>query len=761
MNQFLGRLDRVQRSARYKKIATVVVAVLAIALYVTMTVIATQPDAVLNVAAAEIAVNDGVVEAANQDRSFVEKFWEDHLQQYVDTVDGLYRSHVAQFLTGEGRIALAVVYAFFTALFIAIIWLGLSLTFLALQVGVSLITTPMLSYEATEDWGFVISGGVSLLLILVTLLRLASLALAGPMPLFAVARNVLAEAVRMKISLVFIVILLLLLAFIPTTLDSGSYLRFRVQQWLTYGLGLSYAVLALLTVFLSVATVTFEQRDKIIWQTMTKPVRPWEYLLGKWLGVMTLNLVLLLVSAGGVFLFTEYLRNKPADGESSYMVDIDGNPTLPGSDKLPSEDRQILEDQILAARVSVKPISWLLDDDSVRFYADLRIAQDDSLTVADRPRIEQELRDNQREVLLNLVNQRLEALKLQADYFEGEEEGLLTRRPKVTAQVINELTTASRSVMPGDIRTFYFDLRHVWDRWQPVFERNERLVDAEIQRMIDAGEIDENDARQVSEAQYRAILDLQKQKRIPPIPIMTVRYTIDSGSNDPTQTYNVRFAVNGEAWPQSPFMPRNTWGLRRVGLGHATSWDFPVLLLDRPGEDNDGILELTVQNDPGNPRTMTFGGGNLEIMYDAGGYQLNFLRTIAAMWMKLAFISAVGIMLSTSLSFPVAAMVTLAVLFAGEGADFLAESLDSYITKDAKGNISYERIPIRAIAIAVSWMFETYGSIKPAEGIADGRLMSWRSLAWTAVWIGSWSVGLLGLGWLLFRRRELAIYSGH
>ena len=111
----------------------------------------------------------------------------------------------------------------------------------------------------------------------------------------------------MKISVVFIVILLVLMALIPNSLTEDQPLRFRVQQWLSYGLGFSYAVLALLTLFLSVATVAFEQRDKIIWQTATKPVASWQYVLGKWSGVMVLNLVLLSVSAGGVYIFTEFL----------------------------------------------------------------------------------------------------------------------------------------------------------------------------------------------------------------------------------------------------------------------------------------------------------------------------------------------------------------------------------------------------------------------------------------------------------------------
>ena len=116
-------------------------------------------------------------------------------------------------------------------------------------------------------------------------------------------------------------------------LEVDSPLRYRVQSFLQYGTGGSFWIIAILTLVFSVSTVAFEQRDKTIWQTMTKPVASWQYVLGKWLGVVGLNAVLLTVCASAVFLFTEYLRQQPARGEQSAFVTSTGALTL---EKIPA-----------------------------------------------------------------------------------------------------------------------------------------------------------------------------------------------------------------------------------------------------------------------------------------------------------------------------------------------------------------------------------------------------------------------------------------
>ncbi|MDX2131942.1 MAG: hypothetical protein SFY69_07820 [Planctomycetota bacterium] len=222
-------------------------------------------------------------------------------------------------------------------------WLGLGLTYLAVLAAGAAVTGVALATGWRSSVVPVSMGVLALTLAFVTLMRLVRAGLDSSNPVFAIARNVLAEAVRLRLSLVFIVLLIFMLAALPQLLDETQPLRYRVQAFIQWGTGGAFYLIALLTVVFAVATVTFDQRDKTIWQTMTKPVAAWQYVLGKWLGVWVLSGVLLAVAGSGVFLFIEYLRHQPAAGEQDAYMTREGRV---------SEDRLLLERQILTARES-------------------------------------------------------------------------------------------------------------------------------------------------------------------------------------------------------------------------------------------------------------------------------------------------------------------------------------------------------------------------------------------------------------------------
>jgi hypothetical protein len=93
-----------------------------------------------------------------------------------------------------------------------------------------------------------------------------------------------------------------------------------------------------MTVFLSCASVAFEIRDRQIWHLMTKPLSRMNYLLGKWLGVVCVNLILLLVAGVSIFTFVQYLRTTPvAPGVQGYL------------------DTMQVENEVLTARESIIP----------------------------------------------------------------------------------------------------------------------------------------------------------------------------------------------------------------------------------------------------------------------------------------------------------------------------------------------------------------------------------------------------------------------
>lgn len=229
------------------------------------------------------------------------------------------------------------------AVLIAAVWLGLGLTFLSLAALASVVLAVAWRFPTARGGVPLAMGVLGLTAAFSTLMRLARLGVSRANAVMAIARNVLAEAVRLRLSLFFIVLLIFMLAAMPLLLNEQAPLRYRMQQFLQWGTSGSFYLIALLTVLFGVATVTFDQRDKTIWQTITKPVAPWQYVMGKWLGVWLLSGVLMAVTGAGVFMFVEYLRTQPANGEQKAYLTAQGGL---------SEDRMLLERQVLVARVS-------------------------------------------------------------------------------------------------------------------------------------------------------------------------------------------------------------------------------------------------------------------------------------------------------------------------------------------------------------------------------------------------------------------------
>lgn len=368
----LRALGRAQGSKRFKIVATIVILVLAALAAGAWLVLAYAPDT------AEAAQQAASAATADQAAAVRAETGATAIRDLLGASSPVFA--VLGLIVAAGAVLLIIT------------WLGVLLTYLALGLIALAVVAPLWLIPSAREFALVLGGAVALTGSFAALLQGVRALLNFRTPICAVAQTVLAEAVRMKISIVFIVMLVFLLAALPAYLDASRPLRYRVQTFLQWGTAGSYWVLLLLTLFFSIATVAFEQRDKVIWQTMTKPVRPIQYLVGKWLGVISLNAALLLATASGVFLFTEYLRNQPAHGEvRAYVAAVNEGPV--------TTDRRILETQVLAARRVVEPnVENLLTDEQYEQLVEMQIEEslrrDPDLRVSSsgRKTIEEEVR---------------------------------------------------------------------------------------------------------------------------------------------------------------------------------------------------------------------------------------------------------------------------------------------------------------------------------------------------------------------------------
>ena len=201
---------------------------------------------------------------------------------------------------------------------------------------------------------------------------------------------------------------------------------------------------------------------------------------------------------------------------------------------------------------------------------------------------------------------------------------------------------------------------------------------------------------------------------------------------------------------------RQQSGVRLVGLKVTQLMRIPAEALS-----GDGLLQVEVFNFPENPQTFVFPPDGLELLYPAGGYELNFTRICTVLFIKLGFIAAVAIAMATFVSFPVAVVVSLCVLFATESAGYMAQSLESFATTTPEGNVLPAQVLAKGVTQVVVWVFGIYIGLRPIESLSDGRLVGWGDLVQTIGAIGIWTLVVLAFGVIMFRRRELAIYSGH
>ena len=180
--------------------------------------------------------------------------------------------------------------------------------------------------------------------------------------------------------------------------------------------------------------------------------------------------------------------------------------------------------------------------------------------------------------------------------------------------------------------------------------------------------------------------------------------------------------------------------------------------------NDDGTLELQIINAGYNeetemfepPRwTLNWDLEDLEVLYKVSDFEMNFLRAMIIEWFKLSFLGVLAVSTGSFLSFPVACLLSFAIFIAGSIAPFLGLSLNQYVPTN------FLELVVRAIGELVNFMLNRFGEIKPSQMLVEGRLIPWQEVGLELFWlVVVWSGLSLAVGYLAFRRKELAIYSG-
>lgn len=451
---------------------------------------------------------------------------------------------------------------------------------------------------------------------------------------WAVAKNTIKHALRMKIAAVFIILLIVLLPAMALSMTGDGTLKGRLQTFVSYGLSLTAFLLCLLTIVASTYSLSSDIDHKQIFTVITKPIRRYQLLLGKLLGVILLDISLLVLFSTVIYLITIY------------------TPNFVGATDV--EIAQ-LKNEFLTARAGLIPEEIDVTQEVEETYNKLEKNGQLPPSVTNSPKGKQ----NYKEALAKQKKLEKRAAAVGHDLLWE----FNNVRPLDPNQNLFIRFKYDVSVNPPDLQVF--------SRW---------IV---------------GDDRQIRYGQK----------------IETPIYTFDR--KDLIRTFR-EIKVPADAVAKDGYLA--------VGFLNVTLNNTTVIFPPKDG---------------------------LEVLYKADTFTANFIKAALLILFRLIFLSCLGILAATYLSFPVAILLCLAIFFTGTISGFCLESFD-FLSEGIGGVYSYTVRPI-------IMLLPQFDKFNPAKFLVPARLLSWPFVCKVAaVMVGLKASLLCCLALIIFNYREIA-----
>jgi hypothetical protein len=145
----------------------------------------------------------------------------------------------------------------------------------------------------------------------------------------------------------------------------------------------------------------------------------------------------------------------------------------------------------------------------------------------------------------------------------------------------------------------------------------------------------------------------------------------------------------------------------------------------------------------------------VQVLYRAGGFGGNFVRTLLLTLCRLAFLSALAVAAASLLTFPVASLFVVFVFLSARSVNSFV-ALASPIGGPAENPVYQVPAFYRVVLRAISAVIPNFGRYDGTANIATGKLVSWHLVLMGLLkicLIYGGAVMVLGCFW--FRRREL------
>ena len=170
-------------------------------------------------------------------------------------------------------------------------------------------------------------------------------------PVGAVVRNTIAQAIRVKAAFAIMVLYLVLVPLLPFIVKGDGTLAGQLHVVISYSFIAAGGLLGILTLAMSTTTLWAELHDKQIYLLESKPIRRWQVLLGKLLGIVTIDAALVLFMGLVTWTCVTVLARRGA---------------------WPQVERYKANDQVLTARRTVRPVPDDVAAEVERTFAELK-----------------------------------------------------------------------------------------------------------------------------------------------------------------------------------------------------------------------------------------------------------------------------------------------------------------------------------------------------------------------------------------------------
>ena len=184
---------------------------------------------------------------------------------------------------------------------------------------------------------------------------------------FAISLQTITAAFRLRALVTVLILLTICVAGLPLVIRHNGTARMFAEVMLTYNLSVIAVLLGFTTLWLACGTLAGEIETGLLQMVAVKPIARWQIWLGKWLGILIVDALLLGLASGAAIAVLFWRAHE-----------------------LPPEQQTVLRQEVLVARGSLREAPTDLEPDVERLYEQRR--NDESVRGLDPQFVKQQLR---------------------------------------------------------------------------------------------------------------------------------------------------------------------------------------------------------------------------------------------------------------------------------------------------------------------------------------------------------------------------------